>query len=186
MVSYARSMGVTGRANRVVRWEILPGLPGDRPVPKYFHSGQPTPWKEGFAVRFWNLDGSDWVENFQAGWTEFSAVIELTETKLAVVISHGAYYQFPLDDPGQVTAKGDGVTGALLSESGLLILTYVTGSIGAVDGTSTPVWTRDDFGADELVLKSCPSGVIVANVQDWEGLGATCGCWSLTERTLYD
>jgi hypothetical protein len=155
--------------SRIVRWEILPGLPGEGPIPHHFHLGHPTPWKEGFVVRFWNQDGREWVGNFQAGWTEFSAFIELPETQLAVVISHGAYYLLPLNDPNRVTVMGDDVNGALLSESGLLILAYVTGSISAVDRTGTPVWTRDDFGADELVLKSCAPGVVVGDVQDWEG-----------------
>jgi hypothetical protein len=126
---------------QIVRWEILPGLPGEGPIPKHFHQGHPRPWAEGFVVRFWNRDGSEWVGNFQAGWTEFSGVIELPETKLAVVISHGAYYLLPLNDPSRVTVMGDDVTGALLSESGLLILAYVIGRISAVDGRGRLVWT---------------------------------------------
>jgi len=74
-------MSADANTSRIARWEILPGLPGDGPVPKYFHTCHPTPWAEGFVVRLWNDDGTDWFGNFQAGWTEFSAVIELPKTE---------------------------------------------------------------------------------------------------------
>jgi len=54
--------------NSLVRWEILKGLPGEGPLPRYFHLGHSTPWSEGFVVRFWNSDGAEWVGNFQGGW----------------------------------------------------------------------------------------------------------------------
>jgi hypothetical protein len=51
-------------ACQIVRWEILPGLPGDT-VPYHFHRGHPTPWAEGLVVSFRNLDSSEWIGNFQ-------------------------------------------------------------------------------------------------------------------------
>ena len=54
-------MSADANTSRIARWEILPGLPGDGPVPKHFHTGHPTPWAEGFVVRFWNDDGTEWV-----------------------------------------------------------------------------------------------------------------------------
>lgn len=163
--------GPEGAGTRIERWEILPGLPGEGPDPKHFHLRQPTPWREGVAVRFWNEDGTHWVGNFQAGWTEFSAVIELSETRLAVIIAKGACYRLSLNDPERVMPLGDeiGVTGALVSEQEMLILASMPGSLTGVDRNGMMVRTRNDFGTDGLALKQCVSGFVVAHGEDWEG-----------------
>ena len=61
--------------SRIVRWEVLAGLPGEGPIPHHFHLGHPTPWKEGFVVRFWNQDGSEWVGNSQGGFLGHSGIL---------------------------------------------------------------------------------------------------------------
>jgi hypothetical protein len=160
---------VPGIRQRVVRFEVLPGLPGEGPVPKHFHTGHPTPWAEGFVVRFWNEDGTNWVGNFQAGITEFSTCIELPEASMAVIVSGGACYFLALDHPKGVTVQGDDITRILLSETRSVIVAHLAGAVRAFDYNGTPAWTRADLGANELVLKSCSAGSVVADVEDWEG-----------------
>jgi len=154
---------------QIVRWEILPGLPGEGPVPKHFHLGRPTPWAEGFVVRFWNSDGTAWVGNFQIGVTFYSGIVELPAGKLLVIVARGACYFLPLNDPETVMVESGEVISSLVSEEGSLILAHLTGEISVFDSTGTLRWRRNDLGADELVLKSCASGLLVADVQDWEG-----------------
>jgi hypothetical protein len=153
----------------IVRWETLPGLPGDCPIPKHFHLGRPTPWSVGFVVRFWNVDGTEWVGNFQIGVTYFSGIVEMPAGKLLVIVARGACYFLPVNDPETFRVESGEVINSLLSEEGSLILGHPTGEISFFDRTGTLRWSRNDLGADELVLRSCASGVVVAYVQDWEG-----------------
>jgi hypothetical protein len=66
-------MSADSSSGRIVRWEILKGLPGEGLIPKYFHMGHPTPWAEGFVVRFWNeAMQTSWIvrlrNEHQSGW----------------------------------------------------------------------------------------------------------------------
>ena len=97
--------------NRVVRWEVLPGLPGEGPEPRHFHTGHPTPWAEGLVIRFWNEDGTEWVGNFQGHrsreivlWREADAVVVLVMDNLYVVDAHNPehYITVPSDEFGQI------------------------------------------------------------------------------------
>jgi len=73
--------------SRIIHFEILPGLPGVGPSPKHFHQGRPTPWSEGFVVRFWNSDGSHWVGNFQQGNYGYHDVVLWPEANAIVVVA---------------------------------------------------------------------------------------------------
>src|ERR1700735_784210 len=75
--SYSRIVTpeATQRPDRIVRWEILNGLPGEGPMPYDFRVGHPTPWKEGFVVRFWNQNETECLGNFQSGYSGHSEVV---------------------------------------------------------------------------------------------------------------
>src|SRR6266404_6556626 len=96
--------------NRIVRWEVLQGLPSDGPLPKHFHFGHPTPWAEGFVVRFWNEDGTEWVGNFQGGWGSIGTMVDWPEATMIVVIGYGACFFLPKYDPESYVQHGHGVT----------------------------------------------------------------------------
>ncbi|HYL74547.1 MAG TPA: hypothetical protein VEU96_10100 [Bryobacteraceae bacterium] len=153
----------------IVRWEILKGLPGEGPVPKHFHLGHPTPWAEGFVVRFWNEDGSVWIANFQSGVTNYCDFFEFPDPRIGVIVSRGACYFLPFEDPQGVTNRSGEITSTLQTDKGNLILVSLTGEITVFDRFGVVLWHRNDFAADELILRSCVSGTIIADVQDWEG-----------------
>src|SRR5580693_6052015 len=118
-------------SGRIVRWEILKGLPGEGLIPKYFHMGHPTPWAEGFVVQFWNEDGTEWVGNFQGGWG-VEAVFELPDSTFLYVIAKGACYLLSKSDPSRYTFHGCGVRSALVDDAQtVLILAYSGGSLVA-------------------------------------------------------
>jgi hypothetical protein len=79
--------------NDIARCEILKGLPGEGPVPR--HIGSPTPWREGFVVRFWNASGVEWVGNFGRGGTPFSSVSDWSEAGFMVVVASGRSISCP-------------------------------------------------------------------------------------------
>jgi hypothetical protein len=84
LLVFSNFMSADSIPNPVVRWEILKGLPSEGPIPKYFHKGHPTPWAEGFVVRFWNEDGTEWVGNFQGGSGSIGTVVDSPEATMIV------------------------------------------------------------------------------------------------------
>ena len=154
---------------RIVRWEVLKGLPGEGPIPKHFHCGHPTPWAEGFVVRFWNENGADWVGNFQGQWG-VDAVFDVPESAILFVIAYGACYFVSKSDPGQFVCHRHGVTAALVHEERLLILAYQGGDLAAYERDGKQVWLRENIAVDEIELKSCADGVITADIEcDYDG-----------------
>jgi hypothetical protein len=146
-------------------------LPGEGPLPRHFHRGHPTPWAEGFVVRFWNEDGTNWVGNFQGGWWGVNAVFDLPESALLFVIAFGACYFLPKADPDRYTCHRHGVTSALLNEEGIrLILAYIGGDLAAYERDGKQVWVRESIALDGIKLKSCADGVITADIEyNYEG-----------------
>jgi hypothetical protein len=53
--------------------------------------GEPF-YSQGFAVRFYKTDGTDWVANFSPGWTNLKTVIELADNTNLLVIAFGTCY----------------------------------------------------------------------------------------------
>src|SRR5258708_2157304 len=89
----------------IVRWEILRGLPGDGPVPKYFHLGHPTPWTEGLVVRFWNADGTEWVGNFQNSRSGGCEILTWPEANAIIIKTSGPFtFDLYLVDAGNPEA----------------------------------------------------------------------------------
>ena len=165
-------MRADASSNRIFGWEVLPGLPGEGPVPLHFHLGHPTPWSEGFVIRFWNEDGTDWVANFQYGTTHFNLAIKPPDSDLTVIVSHGACYLLPQCDPERMILADCDVSMAIIGESGsLVVATY--DSVHALDRHGKVAWRRDDFAADPLTLLSCVSGVVELKIEDWEGMRRT-------------
>ena len=68
-------------------------------------SGEPF-YSEGFAVRFFRTDGTDWVANFQPGWTDLREVIELKESNNLLTIANGTCYVMNPDNEEPVEVFG--------------------------------------------------------------------------------
>ena len=98
--------GSDATTSRIVRWGALPGLSGEGPAPKHFHLKRPTPWSEGFVVRFWNQDGSEWVGNFQGLQDWSTRVVLWPEADFIVVLAMDNFY---LVDAGNPTGTSNGV-----------------------------------------------------------------------------
>jgi len=92
--------------SRIIHFEILPGLPGVGPSPKHFHQGRPTPWSEGFVVRFWNSDGSHWVGNFQQGNYGYHDVVLWPEANAIVVVAGDFFYLISEANPEEYSTPG--------------------------------------------------------------------------------
>ena len=113
-------------------------------------------------MRFRNEDGAVWIANF-------SGFFEFPDPRIGVIISRGTCYFLPFDHPDQMANGSGEITSAIQSESGNLILGSLTGEMVAFDRLGRLMWRRNDFAADDLIVRSCVSGTIVADVEDWHG-----------------
>ncbi len=69
-------------------------------MPVHLHTGKPTPWSEGFVVRFIAQSG-DWIGNLQTGYGYATKVIEWPEADAVILIAKGAVYFVRPDQPNQ-------------------------------------------------------------------------------------
>ena len=159
-----------GSTSSIVRWEILKGLPAEGPEPKYFHEGHPTPWAEGFVVKFWNEDGTEWVGNFQSQWG-VRAVFDLPTSTVLVVIACGACYFVPKSEPNRYTFGGRAVSSTIVDEErNHLVLAHCGGNLAAYAPDGSSVWVREGLAVDGIDIRSIANGVITADVEfDYDG-----------------
>ena len=79
-------------------------------------------YSEGFAVRFQRTDGTEWVANFQPGWTDLKTIIELTETTNLLVIAFGTCYLMSPDQTKPLAVFGVGYSTIFTTANNRLIL----------------------------------------------------------------
>ena len=79
-------------------------------------------YSEGFVVRFHKTDGTEWVANFEPGWTDFKAIIELAGTTNLLVIASGTCYLMDTDQPKPLAVFGVGYSTTFKTATGKIIL----------------------------------------------------------------
>ncbi len=79
-------------------------------------------YSEGFAVRFYKTDGTEWVANFKPGWTDLKTIIELADTTNILVIAYGTCYLMNPDQTKPISVFGVDYLATFTTEDGRLIL----------------------------------------------------------------
>ncbi len=76
------------------RYEILAGLPAYGPMYKSIPNSGKNIYSEGFVVRFFKDDGTDWVANFtgKEGMDRQPEIIELPKKRFLLIIVQGCVY----------------------------------------------------------------------------------------------
>ena len=110
-------------------------------------SGEPF-YSEGFAVRFYKKDGSEWVANFQPGWTDLKEIYELKHTSNLLVIAYGTCYLMNPDDTKPISVFGVGYVTVLNTKDGRLILQDQTDL--TIIETNGNHWHTDRISWDRL------------------------------------
>lgn len=83
--------------------------------------GQPF-YSEGFVVRFYKSDKTEWVANFKPGWTEFSLVIDYPESNLVLVIAKGQAYIMTPDEFKPIDTFGVDIVNAIKMENNKVVV----------------------------------------------------------------
>lgn len=108
------------------RYEILESLPayGSMYIP-VAEKDEPY-YSEGFVVRFFKTDGTDWVANFKPGWTGLNAVHEFEQKLEILVIAGGTCYFMNPDEEKPKLIFGVGYEIVIKTLDGRLILQDLT------------------------------------------------------------
>ncbi|MBF0215851.1 MAG: hypothetical protein HQL30_02535 [Candidatus Omnitrophica bacterium] len=78
------------------RYEVLDVLPANGPMWISVSKDNTQLFSQGFVVKFFKQDGTDWVANFKRGATQLNDVVELSD-KTIFVFAGGAIYQMDPD-----------------------------------------------------------------------------------------
>jgi len=130
------------------RYEILNSLPtyGPMYIP-ITDNGEPF-YSEGFAVRFFKTDKTEWVANFQPGWTDLKEIIEFEKTQNLLVVAFGACYIMNPNETKPVEVFGVGFSDTFKANNNRLVLQDQTDlTIIENDGTH---WNTERISWDGL------------------------------------
>ncbi len=134
-------------------------------MPTHFHMGHPTPWAEGFVVRFWNADGTFWVGNFQAEWG-IDGVFDLPGSDALVIVASGAHYRVSKSNPEQCTYRESGVRAAVFDEkSQILVMAFAGGDLVGYHFDGSEAWLRERLSLEDIRILSCIDGVVTAEIE---------------------
>jgi hypothetical protein len=104
------------------KYEILEALPAYGPMYIPVTENDEAFYSQGFPVRFYKSDGTDWVANFKPGWTDLRIIYELKDTSNLLVIACGTCYLMNPDETKPVSVFGVGYSTVLKAPDGRLIL----------------------------------------------------------------
>jgi hypothetical protein len=168
------------------RYEILNGLPATGPM--YIPIGKVSYYSdhtEGFVVRFFKADDTDWVGNFKIGIGKLNAVYEFDNLTDLLVIAGGNCY---LMNPEETTPKlffGGDYQGAVTTDKGQLVL-YNYFHLTIIE-TNGEYWHSEQISIDGIEEVQI-SGDMVMGVayepaydeEEWMPFS-----YDITSRTLY-
>lgn len=110
-------------------------------------NGEPY-YSEGFAVRLYKTDGTEWVANFQPGWTVLKEIIEFEISQNLLVIACGTCYIMNPNDTNPIEVFGVGYSEIYKASKGRCVLQDQTDlTIIEPDGTH---WDTERIAWDGL------------------------------------
>jgi len=152
----------------VVAWEVLPGLPGEGPLPLHFHLGHPTPWTEGVVIRFTNSDGSSWIANFKGCGSERKVAVIFWEAAASIAVLVGSdFYLVDERKHESYTTLGEPsyATSIILNENMTMLFVADSGTVHAFDRDRKLVWSRSEIGGFVAYLKNCIDGILTVELE---------------------
>ncbi|PRP67319.1 hypothetical protein BST86_09535 [Nonlabens agnitus] len=109
-------------------------------------NGEPF-YQEGFVVRFYKKDGTDWVANFQPGWSNLNEVYDFPEKNIVVVLSGGLGYVMNPEFSKPLLTFGLDITDVFQTENGSLICVDST-AVQILDNKSGEIWKSERISWD--------------------------------------
>lgn len=130
------------------RYEILTSLPVYGPMYIAITNNEEPFYSQGFAVRFYKSDGTQWVANFKPGWTELTEMIQLEGVADLLVIAYGFCYIIDPEQTKPLSTFGISYSETFKTRDGRIILQDQTDlTIVESDGTH---WDTERISWDGL------------------------------------
>jgi len=104
------------------RYEILNSFPPYGPMYIPITEMGDAFYSEGYAVRFYKSDRTEWIANFQPGWTNLKTVIEFENTAKVLVIAYGTCYLMEPDDAKPIDVFGFGYSHIYKASNNRIVL----------------------------------------------------------------
>lgn len=79
-------------------------------------------FSEAYVVRFNKSDGTSWVANFKAGWTNFCGVFDFPEFRRTLVVAFGICYFMADDEQNPIKVFGLGFTTVYQTDDNILVM----------------------------------------------------------------
>lgn len=135
-------------------YKILESLPSNGPIYISVTENNENYVSEGFPVRFFRNNGTNWVANFKPGWTNLNQVYEIENQTNLIVIAGGTFYLINPENEKPLDVFGVGFERAFKSDRNQIILQNQTDL--TVIEKNGEYWTTERISYDgikELKIK---------------------------------
>ena len=131
------------------RYEILEGLPSYGPMYIPISEDGIPFYYEGYVIRFYKSDETNWIANFKCGNTNFQDVLDYPKQNRIVVFAKGTCYIMTADTEVPIKAFGVGILNAFQTEDGFIILPDQT-DVSVININNDEVWHSERISWDGL------------------------------------
>ena len=138
------------------KYKILKHLPSEGPMYIPISDNNKKFFSEGFVIKFYKSDGTEWVANFQCGLTECRYVYEFEEFNRIVVFADGSGYLINPDTQKPIKCFGAFTNQVIPFRKKQLILVDSCG-VMLMDHTGV-IWKSPRLswdGIEDLKLNGC-------------------------------
>jgi hypothetical protein len=104
-------------------------------------------YSEGYVVRFYKTDGTNWIANFKTGWTNLSGIYDFPEFKRTIVFASGQCYIMADDEQNPVKAFGVGFTNVYKTDDNILIVADQT-DFTVIEISADKIWRSERISWD--------------------------------------
>ena len=108
------------------KYEILKSLPPYGPMYTSISEDGTENYSEGYVLKFFKSDNTEWVANFKTGWTDFYYVHSFDNNEFILVISGGTCYIMHPNEKKQRSVFGVRYKSVIEMKNGGLILEDLT------------------------------------------------------------
>jgi hypothetical protein len=130
------------------KFELLEGLPTYGPMYIPISTKGIDFYHQGFVVRFFKSDGTNWVANFESGCSNYSNVIEIPETDKVIVIANGQGYLMTPDQYKPLEFFGYSITDFIATNDGRFVAADNIDLI--IINSDATIWNSERISWDEI------------------------------------
>jgi hypothetical protein len=151
--------------NETKQYEKLDGLPPYGPMYISVTDNDEPYFSEGYVVRFFKSDGSNWVANFRPGWTNYYNIFDYPELKTVIVFAGGHGYIMSPDNEKPKYIFGLTITDVLQTSNGSLVCSDGIG-IHFFDNSNGQIWRSERISWDGIIDLEIKDDILFGKAYD--------------------